>query len=74
MLLALLGVFPVVSNSQQLTSDPTTGCSPLVVHFECPNPNALSYQWDFGNGTGSPPFKTWMRLLEHWKIHSDLRN
>ena len=31
-------------------ASPSSGCSPLLVHFVADMPNADSYLWDFGNG------------------------
>ena len=36
-----------------LTMDKDTGCAPLTVHFNNPNQNIASCQWNFGDGTSS---------------------
>ncbi|RMG25381.1 MAG: PKD domain-containing protein, partial [Bacteroidetes bacterium] len=35
------------------TADTTSGCSPLVINFQDLSNNAVSWQWDFGNGNTS---------------------
>ena len=38
------------------SSDTTSGCSPLVVNFNNTSNNAISYYWEFSNGTTSTLF------------------
>lgn len=52
-----LGVFKFALSAPpttaSFTADPTSGCFPVEVEFTNLSDNAISYDWDFGDGTNS---------------------
>ncbi|MEZ4775620.1 MAG: PKD domain-containing protein [Bacteroidia bacterium] len=48
------GLINISGPTGAFTFSPTTGCKPLAVNFSATAPNPLwTYEWDFGDGTGS---------------------
>ena len=45
------------------SSDTTSGCSPLVVNFNNTSNNAISYYWEFSNGTNSTLFNPYATFI-----------
>ena len=52
-LFILLKIYLIAQVNASFTSNVTSGCSPLVVNFTNTSSNAISYYWDFNNGTSS---------------------
>ncbi|MEL6590933.1 MAG: PKD domain-containing protein, partial [Bacteroidota bacterium] len=52
--LLLCGLFTNSVQAQlSISADINSGCAPMVVNFAAASPNAVSYQWDLGNGSFS---------------------
>ncbi|MEC8967913.1 MAG: PKD domain-containing protein, partial [Bacteroidota bacterium] len=49
----LIPLFSLSQNSPVSLTDTTSGCIPFNVNFQNPNPNAISFSWDFGDGNQS---------------------
>ena len=52
-LLALVLPNIIISQSASFTTNVNSGCLPLVINFTNISTNAISYEWDFGNGAQS---------------------
>ena len=52
-LFILIKINLIAQVNASFTSNVTSGCSPLVVNFTNTSSNAISYYWDFNNGTSS---------------------
>ena len=52
-LLVLLSIRGFTQNQNIIQVSNTIGCKPLEVSFQTDLQNVISYEWNFGNGTGS---------------------